>query len=73
MKRFFLVTLITLVVMAPLTLTAQTTMFKFNQGWRVRRFHGIESTFLKHQFKCLAKPDDWLDSHGQHLSGGFQF
>jgi hypothetical protein len=31
MKRFFLVTLLVLIVIAPLTLTAQTTMFKFSQ------------------------------------------
>ncbi len=31
MKRWFLVSLLTLIVMAPVALSAQTTMFKFNQ------------------------------------------
>jgi hypothetical protein len=31
MKRLFLVSLLTMLIIAPLTLTAQTTMFKFNQ------------------------------------------
>jgi hypothetical protein len=31
MKRLFLAALLTLIVIAPVTLTAQTTMFKFNQ------------------------------------------
>ena len=31
MKRLFVVTLLTLMLLAPLALTAQTTLFKFNQ------------------------------------------
>lgn len=43
MKRFFLVTLLFLIVMAPLTLTAQTTVLKFNQDGQFASFN--TSTF----------------------------
>lgn len=67
MKRLFLVSLLTFVI-APLTLTAQTTVFKFNQDGEFGSFTQANPPFASYYAERLPKSADRLCRDGQHIS-----